>query len=287
MKDKSRRDFIRTGITTVAATAAIAGGLTVVISNEARAAGDVHPFGYPSPESGLQLDVEETRRLGYQGYKGITIDGVKHKHCGFATFNAIIGQLAEKVGGGYRYIPTQMMEWAAGGAAGFASLCGALNGACAAIGLICANADAKLFISDLLTWYSETPLPTNIVAPTGDLPQSVAGSNICHVSVTRWCLASGYASGSPERAERCARLAGDIAATAVDMLNNGILGLKTPGNATGCRVCHYKGATYENGQFTRGQMNCNTCHIETNMVSGIDHMRKPPRHKKKHHHEKD
>jgi len=278
MKDSSRRDFIKAG---VLATAAIAGGAAVIRPGQAEAAADSHPFGYPAPESGLQLDVEETRLLAYQGYKGITIDGVKHKHCAFATFHAIIGQLADKVGGGYRNIPTQMMEWAAGGAAGYATLCGALNGACAAIGLICGNDDAKLFISDLLAWYSETPLPTNLVAPSGELAQSVAGSNLCHVSVTRWCIASGYASGSPERSERCARIAGDVAAAAVEMLNNGILGLATPGEATSCRTCHYKGGNYANGQFTRGQMNCNTCHLEMNQVSGIGHMAKPDKHGKK------
>ena len=280
MKDKNRREFLKAGVAGIAAGVAVSGGLGT-LAGRAEAAPASHPLGYPDPASGLQLDVEETRLMGYQGYKGIEIGGVVHKHCGFATFHAIIGQLADKVGAPYDAIPTQMMEWAAGGAAGFATLCGALNGACAAIGLLCGNSDAKLFISDLLTWYSETALPTNIVAPTGDLPQSVAGSNLCHVSVTRWCLASGYASGSPERSERCARLAGDVAAFTVDLLNNGIFGSKTPGEAASCKVCHYKGKNYQAGQFTRGQMNCETCHLEITKVSGIDHMRHPPKKPKK------
>ena len=55
----------------------------------------MHPFGYP--EGGL--DVEETRQLGYEGFKGITLaDGTRHSGCAFGAFNAIIGQLREKVG---------------------------------------------------------------------------------------------------------------------------------------------------------------------------------------------
>ncbi len=73
-----------------------------------------------------------------------------HKHCAFASFHAIIGGLAEVVGYPYDTVPTQVMEWASGGVAGFSTFCGALNGACAAIGLICSNTDAVGFISDLL-----------------------------------------------------------------------------------------------------------------------------------------
>ena len=255
-EERSRRDFLKVGLTTAVAGAAAATGLKVLAPGEANANSAQHPYG------AVILDVDATRQLGYNGYKGIVLeDGVKHKDCAFGTFNAIIGQLAEAdPDGPYANIPTQMMEWASGGVAGFATLCGALNGACAAIGLICSNSDAKPFISDLLSWYAEASLPTNIVAPTGDLPQSVAGGNLCHMSVTNWCRRSGFASGSSERSERCARVAGDVAAKVVEMLNDGELGLPTPADKTGCRSCHYKGTDYNAGQFTRGQMDCTQCH---------------------------
>lgn len=225
---------------------------------QAVAAQAVHPFGYP--EDGLE--VETTRRLGYDGFKGaILADGTRHSGCAFGAFNAIIGQLAEKVGAPYTSIPTQMMDWAGAGVVGFGTLCGTLTGTAAAIGLICDAREARGFISDLLTWYSESPLPTNQLAPTGDLPQSVAASNLCHVSLTHWCRRSGFASGSPERAERCARVAGDVAAKAVEMLNQGALGLQVPSEKTVCRACHYMGSDYAAGQFTHGEMNCLTCHI--------------------------
>ena len=208
MDEPTRRDFLRTaGVCGATTGVGLAGGLGLGRPN-----GDgpqaQHPFGYP--ETGL--NVEETRELGYAGFKGITLaDGTQHVGCAFGAFNAIIGQLADKVGQPYTRIPVQMMDWAGAGVVGFGTLCGTLNGAAAAIGLICSPQDARGFVSDLLTWYSEASLPTNLYAPTGDLPQSRADSNLCHVSLTHWCRASGYASGSPERAERCSRLSGDIA----------------------------------------------------------------------------
>jgi len=258
MSDTTRRDFLKTaGSYGAASGVGLVGGFGLAPPRVA-AAQATHPFGYP--EGGL--DVEETRKLGYDGYKGLALaDGTRHGGCAFGAFNAIIGQLAEVVGAPYTTIPTQMMDWASAGVVGFGTLCGTLNGAAAAIGLVCDGRDARAFISDLLTWYSETELPTNLYAPTGDLPRSRAESNLCHVSVTHWCRTSGFASGSPERAERCSRLAGDVAAKAVEMLNDGAPGLQVPAEKTACRACHYGGPSYEAGQFTLGEMNCLTCHI--------------------------
>lgn len=255
----NRRDFLKqAGTYGVATTVGMAGGVGLVRPSVALAQEATHPYGYP--EGGL--DVERTRELGYLGFKGTNLaDGTRHSGCAFGAFNAIIGQLAETVGAPYTTIPLQMMDWAGAGVVGFGTLCGTLNGTAAAIGLICDGQDAKAFISDLMTWYSETELPTNLHAPTGDLPQSTAESNLCHVSLTRWCRSSGFASGSPERAERCSRLAGDVAAMAVELLNGGALGLQKPSEKTVCRSCHYMGPNYALGNFTHGEMNCLTCHV--------------------------
>jgi hypothetical protein len=99
------------------------------------------------------------------------------------------------------------------------------------------------------------------LAPSGALPQSTAQSSLCHVSLSRWCRASGFASGSPERLERCARLAGDVAGKAVELLNQGPLGLERPGEKTACHSCHYVGPSYQAGQFTHGAEGCLTCHV--------------------------
>jgi hypothetical protein len=259
MAESSRREFLKSaGAYGVAAGVGLAGGVALG-GTEVAAAQPAHPFGYP--EGGL--DVEKTRHLGYEGFKGLAIaDGTRHGGCAFGAFNALIGQLSEVMGAPYTSIPPQMMDWAGAGVVGFGALCGTLNGAAAAVGLICDGRDARAFVTDLLTWYSETALPTNLHAPTGGLPQSRAGSNLCHVSLTRWCTVSGFASGSPERAERCARLSGDVAAKAVELLNQGSLGLTRPSEKTPCRTCHYMGADFAQGQFTHGEMDCLTCHIE-------------------------
>jgi hypothetical protein len=259
MSKTSRRDFIRSaGTYGAAAGVGLAGGIGCadpqVVSAQA-----THPFGYPVGG----LDVERTRQLGYEGFKGMVLaDGTRHGGCAFGAFNAIIGQLQEVVGAPYTTIPTQMMDWAGAGVVGFGTLCGTLNGVAAAIGLICDGRDARAFVSDLMTWYSETPLPTNLHAPSGELPQSTAESNLCHVSLTHWCRESGLASASPERADRCAQLSGDVAAKAVELMNGGALGLQVPSEKTTCRVCHYMGPNYDAGHFTHGEMNCLTCHIK-------------------------
>jgi hypothetical protein len=156
MANTSRRDFIRhAGTYGAAAGVGLAGGIGLA-SPELAAAQATHPFGYP--EEGL--DIEKTRQLAYDGFKGITLaDGTRHSGCAFGAFHALIGQLAEVVGAPYTAIPTQMMDWAGAGVVGFGTICGTLNGAAAAIGLICNGRDARAFISDLPEHGGQQPLP--------------------------------------------------------------------------------------------------------------------------------
>jgi hypothetical protein len=285
MPGTSRRDFLKAGL----CSAVIGAGVATVplISGkgvkEAHAAAP-HPWGYTLND----LDPEYTRKLGYQGYY--------LGECAYATFRAIIGQLQTSIGYPYTEIPLDMMRWGAGGVAGFASFCGTLNGAGAAFGLICDNANAKSLISALMSWYAETELPSatgNLYAANGEyeqilaevgktikttaaLPSSVARANLCHASVTNWCRASGFASGSSVRSERCARLAGDVASKGVELLNdlfgtNGIPAYTVPGDKTSCRQCHYKGPDYFAGQFTRGKMDCLLCHSDLKQVNANAH----------------
>lgn len=271
---ETRRSFLKTGCALVAG-ATVASGINLLNAQNAEATSAEHPYGWPVEG----LDIEATKELGYLGYKGTSrFSGAAGKDCASGTFAAIIGQLQEVVADDpthpYHGIPLSMMQWASGGVAGFASLCGTINGACAAIGLVCSNADATLYIADLLTWYSETSLPI-YPTPKYAVPhtQSVAASDLCHVSVTNWCLASGYASGSSERSDRCACLSADVAAKVVEMLNSGVGGvLGNPrDNSTVCGQCHYKGTDYAGGQFTRGKMNCHSCHVNITKASPKGH----------------
>jgi len=280
---EDRRNFLKNSLYTAVAGVTVATGLQAASNSTAEAAvgstKNVHPYGY------LPLDGDEIRQRAYDSACGLlpASDGSSHNACAFGVFNAIIGRLAElDPNSGHANIPTQMMEWGAGGVAGYGSICGALNGACAAIGLICANNDAKLFISDLLTWYSEALLPTPLsqiyLKPlpgfeTVEIAESVAASNLCHSSVTSWCKVSGIASSSPLRKERCKRLVGDVAAKVVELLNSGIGGTygNPRDNSSNCGQCHYSGPNYDAGQNTRGKMNCYSCHVDIKKVGENGH----------------
>lgn len=143
----------------------------------------------------------------------------------------------------------------------------------------------KDFTKKLFRWYEKTPIPSDIsnkyatehqfLVPKyktdKPLPQSVSDSVLCHVSVSKWCVRSGYASGSKQRSERCGRLTGDVAAMAVEFMNAYLKGnvdeitsgiIYTPLTAD-CRGCHYKGKNFEDGQFTRGYMECESCHTDS------------------------
>ncbi|WP_143288687.1 C-GCAxxG-C-C family protein [Calderihabitans maritimus] len=217
----------------------------------------------PTPWPYKKLDPEVVRKAGFEAYK-------RDLHCMAGSFAAIIETLAKEVGYPYDAIPPveQLAYYGAGGVMGWATLCGAANGSCMAINLILGKDHEKLgvAINELLGYYSTTPLPTansNKFGDMGEQAQSVAGNPLCHVSVTNWCKASGKKSFSPERAERCAKLAGDIAAKAVELLNQIIVEgsftpvYKAPEAITDCGSCHTKGGVLEN---SRGKMDCLTCH---------------------------
>jgi len=77
--------------------------------------------------------------------------------------------------------------------------------------------DFTEIIDELMAWYVREAIPTyRPPNPRVEVEAtSVSGSTLCHVSVARWCKASGFEVDSPQRRERCARLTGQVAAEAV------------------------------------------------------------------------
>ncbi len=266
----SRRSFLKRASAALAAggVGAVAGGVGLSLATgEQRAEAEVE---WPLPYTSLDPDVVRVR--GHANYyKG---------ECCYGAFSAILETLREEVGGPYNEIPSEMMYFGGGGIAGWGTTCGALIGSCSAMSLVAADKEvAKALANELLGWYSTTALPTDVanqfaidaqytaeMKAAGALEQSTAGSPLCHVSVSNWCEASGFASKSPERAERCARLVGDTAAKAVELLNaqfaNGALepGFTFSDEALGCMSCHFLGENFEAGQFTQGKGECTSCH---------------------------
>ncbi|MFC1961178.1 C-GCAxxG-C-C family (seleno)protein, partial [Chloroflexota bacterium] len=217
----------------------------------------------------VPLDVEVVQARGHLGYY--------NGECCYGAFWAILETLRDEVGGPYNEIPAEIMIYGGGGIAGWGTTCGALIGSCSAMALAAPDrATAKGLANALLGWYSTVALPSDTandlaveggylvdeLRAEGVLPSSVSNSPLCHVSVGNWCEVSGFASGSPERSERCGRLVGDTAAQAVALLNT----LHAEGSVTPdfsfteetqeCMGCHFKGPEYNMGQFTQGKMEC-------------------------------
>jgi hypothetical protein len=172
-----------------------------------------------------RLDPEEVRKKGHLN----TYEG----GCCYGAFAAILHSLREKVGFPFTQIPAEIMFYGRGGLAHMESLCGALNGAAAAITLVSDNNTYEPLVKQLANWYTTFPFPSDLSNQYARnhtflvdtyksdkiLIGSVANSILCSDSVANWCKKSGFTYESPERIERCCRLVGDVAAQAVIILN--------------------------------------------------------------------
>jgi hypothetical protein len=208
-----------------------------------------------------QLDPAETAGLAYIAYgKG---------SCMYAVVHSFISQLAAKFGEPYASFPSHMMIYGHGGIGGFGTICGALNGAAALIGLFVPDKSTQdALIKDLYQWYAMTPLP-EFIPDTAVLdftpPVSVSESTLCHVSMTCWGKASGCRVKSKQRKERCRRLTGDVAAKLAAMMNQ-FTGntYATDGHdektTQTCLTCHGQEGKLGN---TGGKMSCTSCHDES------------------------
>ncbi len=237
-----------------ALAAGIGGGMVVgaVAAPRARAS-SAAPQPGSVPWAYHKLDPKAVAERAYRGYY--------RGHCMYGAFEAVMGELGDQHGAPYNTFPFKMMEYGAGGVAGWATLCGALNGAAAAIYLVCS--EPKPVIDELFSWYTTEKLPTyRPENPRFEIVQSVAGSPLCHVSVGRWCEVSGLSSFSKQRSERCAWLTASVAHMTVQLLNAHADGKfapvhPIPKEVQECRGCHGKGGDVEN---TRGKMSCTQCH---------------------------
>jgi hypothetical protein len=205
-----------------------------------------------------ELDPETTAARAYSShYKG---------HCMYGVFEGIIGQLADEYGEPYRSFPCAMMSYGAGGVASWGSLCGALNGAAAAIALFAPDREKHAsLINRVFLWYEQTELPVYLPAePKLDIriPASIARSVLCHPSVSTWCKTSGYRVASKEHMERCARLTADTARQTVLVLNGSLSrGLAPPmiadESAGRCNTCHGRESERKDAL---ARMTCGSCH---------------------------
>ncbi|MBI4787839.1 MAG: C_GCAxxG_C_C family protein [Chloroflexi bacterium] len=210
------------------------------------------PTGWPWKY--VKLDPQVVAQKAYDSYY--------QGGCMFGAFNGIIVALRETFGAPYTMVPTMMSRYGEGGGVGWATLCGALNGSALAINLVLK--DYAPVVNDLFDWYTKTAFPTFKPATPKVVisATSVSNSPLCHVSVTEWCQAAKVKTESPDRSERCGRLTADVAAQAVQLLNDYVDGKFKAAYVVNqsvqtCGVCHLKGGVIEDA---RGKMDCVQCH---------------------------
>ncbi len=296
-RNLSRKEFFKTTAKYTAGAAAGITGLNLISPTKMNAYGTTD---WPLPYT--KLDVEQCRKDAHDLF---WLGG----GCGFAGFAGIVNPLqalaqsSDPIMG----VPTEMFKYMAGGVAGWGTLCGALNGASAAICLVTGSTtepNYSALINELLGWYTQTALPTdtsNIYGSTSSylenrltdvLPQNQSGgSSLCHISVSSWCEAAKNDTtytgetgvGSTARKERCARLTGDVVAYAVQILNDAHDGVfKTqyvaPISIATCNTCHGSSGIEAN---VSSKMECSMCHGDdtyphTPIISKVGHVEGNP-----------
>jgi len=170
----------------------------------------------------VKLDPEKTAEIAYNEWYRV--------FCGAAVISSVFSQLREKVGEPYNSFPIDAYVFLEGGMVGWGTVCGSNAGANIVsnviIGPRIAGPDCEngaVIGSEMLQWYSETPLPVfNPKEPKQKtkIIQTTSASPLCHVSVGKWMKESGYALASPERKDRCARVAASVAYKLVQDLNS-------------------------------------------------------------------
>lgn len=181
--------------------------------------------------------------------------------CMYGVFASLVEELAEKVGGPYLTYPTTVTRYGKGGVMGWGTTCGTVNGAAMAAYLV--SPKPGPIVDEVINYFQYAELPDYKPADAiMDVTPSVGESTLCHVSISKWCEASGHQAFTKERTHRCAHLAASMARKLVMALNAQYEGTFTaaypiPQEVKDCRACHDKGGEVEN---TRGKMSCTTCH---------------------------
>lgn len=211
-----------------------------------------------------KLDPFECAEAAYEGY------WYKGYACGYGVFYGLIGVLGEKYGAPYNQFPFSMLEANKGGISDWGTICGALYGAAAAYALFWGRDDRTPMVHELYRWYEKTALPIydpkdKAQGVPGEIPSNIAGSVLCHISVSKWCYENKIEATAKKRNERCGRLTADVAMKAAEIFNQKIeLGkdfkttMPVQDSVKYCKTCHQtKG---EETNWAKGVMDCTPCH---------------------------
>lgn len=254
----SRRDFL-VSAGTFAASAFASGGVMGAIAPAMAAAPNL-PWPY------VTLNADSVMQAAYNNYK---VGG-----CMYATGKALVDALAASAGAPWDTINPDMFKFGKGGVNSWGTLCGALNGSLCIIGMVAGSAATSIY-NELFGWYGDFCFPStkmDAYSAYPNQPQTFTKSPLCHNSSTRWATEFGYKISSPERKDRCGKVAGDVAYQVVTYLNAWKAGTfapvyQAPDYQTDtaferCFTCHIgTTSTKDNAQ---GKMNCliGGCHPE-------------------------
>ena len=243
-KGVTRRKILA-GTGALAAGAALAQFTGVLGSAEAKSASAKK---WPWPYK--KLDPAKTAEIAYNEWYRV--------FCGAAVINSVFTQLAEKVGEPYKSFPNDAFVFLEGGQVGWGTICGSPAGANIVANLIigpriAGAAEGHHIATDIMQWYSETKLPTykpQKARLKGKMTTTISESPLCHISVGKWMKATDKALKSPERKDRCARVAASTAYRLVELLNDW--------HDDDYESTSDFSSAKENG--ITGQFNCTECH---------------------------
>lgn len=222
-----------------------------------------------------RFDPDAVRQSAYEAfYEG---------ECMFAVAATLIRDLQAKIGAPFTTIPVDMFRYGGGGIAGWGTVCGTINGGAAVLNLLGETSSYQKLINDLFDWYSKQSFPSkdhDAYAKFQNQTQTVSKSPICHISVTTWVDEArkkrpSITALSPERADRCAKVAGDVASHVARMINahydkTYAFTYKPSPDYAPCVTCHVDVQNAYNLNV-KAQMNCTTCHVDINKVDLANH----------------
>lgn len=148
---------------------------------------------------------------------------------------------------------------------------------------------------ELMGWYQLAEIPSARWATPYTTPEeykgittldhdnytpTVANSQLCHISISKFCAVNGIALGSnaaglpysdPSKTDRCAKLCGDVAAKAAELINEHMLDTFTaeyelPAEVAACLHCHNDKTSDVNRKDISGTLDCTICHTDPTKV---------------------
>jgi hypothetical protein len=218
---------------------------------------DSHAMSPLLPWPYKKLDPEVVRRRAYDAYP--------FGGCMMSAAKGMLDTLVEEVGYPWETVPADMFRYGGSGAIGWGTLCGSLNGALAVMNLA-AGTSITLLGNELIGWYTRNNFPSKVLDSISSRPnqiQTIANSPLCHNSISLWCTAAKAKVNSIDKQERCAKVTGDTAAKAVELLNLFADGKFSPTfqlseAALACSSCHVGASSQRDDVIAK--MECGACH---------------------------